>query len=108
MTSRTKNPSPRTEPGISKLITRVVQALGIFVGVLTTVWCFLFLLGKSFEYGEVLLIGPVAIPVVALALFLWLYRRRSSALLLRWFLLEFFTASLVTWLLMRFVVVNLI
>ncbi len=85
----------------------MVQGLGIFLGVLSTVWCFLFFLRESFAYGDSLLLAPAGIPLVALVLFWWLWKRRAAALP-RWFLLEFLTASAVAYLVMRFVVVKLL
>jgi len=99
--------SHSSEPGLPVLRLRLVQAAGVLSGILSAVWVFLYLLGQSFEYGEGLEMATVLIPVVALAAFLLLWKRRTRPLW-RSFSLELFASSLVTYLLMQLVVVRLI
>lgn len=95
------------EPGLEMLVTRLMQALGVFAGSALTVWTWLYLFGLSMRYGEGLEKVTLAIPSAGLVLFLYACKRhtRPSA---RWAILEFFASSLVAFAMMQFVVVNLI
>lgn len=84
-----------------------MQAGGIVTGVCVTAWSFLYLLGRSLEYGAGLEAATALIPLAALGLFLYLVKRKASAAA-RWFALEFFAASLPTYLIMQLVVARLL
>ncbi len=94
-------------PGSAELKNRLVQAAGIVTGVCSTAWIYLFLLGRSFRYGEGLETAAGLVPLGALGVYCYLRRKRARAAP-RWFALEFFTASLVTFLVMQLVVVRLL
>ena len=88
------------------LMKRMVQLVGVFLGVAITGWVFLYLLGVSMEHDGAEKF-TVIIPAIGLALFLISVKKHSERNA-RWALLEFFAGSLITYLLLQFVIIRLI
>lgn len=99
--------SNEDEPGLARLVSKTLEGLAVFAGIASSVWTFLYLLGKSFEHGVGIEVTTALIPGVAMGLFLVLLRRRKHPFV-RTLLLDFFVSALVAYLVMQFVVVKII